>query len=106
MCPKRKVWWWGYYDPGEGPKSPTYSKEEIETLKGPAKEAAQNEWKKFKKASEYHQNEKQTYNDIKQALDTNNGVEAYSVLDLRSDYEYEKMEIIYPTQLEYSDESN
>lgn len=82
------------------PSPPSYTEEEAENLKGTAKEAALKELRNYKLLLRQWKDMQEDWLDLKAALDSNDGKFALQVLKMRSTYEHEKIEIVYPRKLE------
>lgn len=98
-----------WYHAPEDPKlkAPSYTTaQEIEQLRGPAKEAAQKELQKYKRALKEYQEELEDWKELQEALKNQDGRLAFRILERRSDYEYEAMDLESPYLLDNPDTEN
>lgn len=86
----RQGYW--YHKPKE-PEQPTYTKEEAENLKGPAREAALQELKTYTSAKRRHEDNGDEWDQIQKTVKNKDGKEAFNILRSRSDHEYERFEL-------------
>lgn len=91
-----------YFPPSEDRAAqPDYAtQEEVDQLKGPAKEAAQKELKQYQRHLANLKEQQDDWEEIQDAAKLQDGQLAYFILDRHSGYEYEKMQKIYPTPLD------
>ena len=88
-------YWYNQDEPTSPPGIPPYTKEEMEGLKGKAKEGAMEEWLTYNSYLREYEIQKQLATDIKKALKEKNGELAFRVLDARG-YEYEQIKLERP----------
>lgn len=78
----------------EKPQQPELSREKAYALPvGKVKDLAERQWIEYNRALRDYEEENKQYNDIKKAIENEDGRMAYQILCSRSDYEYERISL-------------
>lgn len=81
---------YGYYFPPTEVKTPSLSKEAAEVLPdGPVRAAAVREWAQYIAAVKAYERDLKMFEAAKLAVESEDGLLAWTVLSMRKDYEYE-----------------
>jgi hypothetical protein len=82
-----------YYEPGEKPKAPDFTKEQITTLPESMRPAAEKKLREYEAACRQYATEVEDYERIVKAVKTKDGKLAWKALYDRQDGEYERVKL-------------